>query len=164
MDDAWVVPGFRLKLAAAQRMIDAALASAQNMIVEVCVVVADTGGNLLAFARMDGARVSVGHTAIAKARSAVIVGKESGGIEFELGLQIAIAHHGEWSSLKGGVPVIYRGSVVDGIGVGSATTEQDIAIARTAVQSQGLSATWGFDNSPLSSSARETASPNGCTA
>lgn len=140
MDNALVAPSFRLTLTAAHKMVHAALAAAQDMGVEICIAVVDGGGNLLAFARMDGGRVSAGPTAIAKARSAAFIGKETGGADFELGLQIAIANNGDWSNLKAGIPVMFHGSVIGGVGVGSATSEQDITIARAAVRALALDA------------------------
>ena len=52
-----VVPHLKLTQEGARRILDAAIAKAQAMHVPQCIAVVDDGGHLLAFARMDGAKV-----------------------------------------------------------------------------------------------------------
>jgi len=49
--------------AGALAVLQAAVARAEAMQVPQCIAVVDAGGNLLAFARMDGAKVLSQHTA-----------------------------------------------------------------------------------------------------
>jgi uncharacterized protein GlcG (DUF336 family) len=53
----------------------------------------------------------------------------TGGVPFEFGANLGIASDGGITNLGGGLPIILGGEVVGAIGVGSGTTEQDIAVA-----------------------------------
>ena len=56
-------PSLLLTHAGALAVLEAAIAKATEMQVPQCIAVVDAGGNLLAFARMDGAKVLSQHTA-----------------------------------------------------------------------------------------------------
>jgi glc operon protein GlcG len=142
--DEFIIPTYNLTLKAAERMIAAAVARAEELSVSVCIVVVDGGANLLGYARMDGARTSAEKSAVAKAVTAASIGGETGQAPFELGLQLAIATGGQWTNLKAGTPVVYAGHVI----VGGASIEQDIDISQAAVTTLGFSTTYLFDALP----------------
>ena len=78
MRDEFIIPTYNLTLKAAERMIAAAVARAEELSVSVCIVVVDGGANLLDYARMDGARISAEKSAVAKAVTAASIGGETG--------------------------------------------------------------------------------------
>ncbi|MET4722445.1 glc operon protein GlcG [Bradyrhizobium japonicum] len=119
----------QLTYAAAAIAIEAAVAKSREIAAPECIAIVDAGGNLLAFARVDGAAVLARDPAIAKAATSASIGVPTGGIPFELGANLAFASHGGIANLGGGFPIVFRGDVVGAIGVGSGTTEQDIAVA-----------------------------------
>ena len=100
-----------------------------------CIAIVDDGCNLLAFARMDGARVLSIKSAERKAMTAAATGKPTGSIHAEIELKLAIATDGAMVNLMGGLPIIVDGQVIGGIGVGSGTGEQDREIANAALGS-----------------------------
>jgi glc operon protein GlcG len=95
----------------------------------VYIAVVDAGGNLLAFARIEGAAVLAREPAIAKAATSASIGTPTGGIPYEFGANLGFASHGGIVNLGGGFPIVFRGELVGAIGVGSGTAEQDVAVA-----------------------------------
>jgi len=119
----------QLTYAGAAIAIAAAVAKSKESSAPECIAVVDSGGNLLAYARVDGAAVLAVQPAIAKASTSAALGAPTGGIPFEFGANLAFASHGGITNLGGGFPIIYKGELLGAIGVGSGTTEQDVAVA-----------------------------------
>ena len=119
----------QLTYAGAAIAIAAAVAKSREIFAPECIAVVDAGGNLLAYARVDGAAVLAVQPAIAKASTSAALGAPTGGIPFEFGANLAFASHGGITNLGGGFPIIYKGELLGAIGVGSGTTEQDVAVA-----------------------------------
>jgi uncharacterized protein GlcG (DUF336 family) len=119
----------QLTYAGAAIAVDAAVAKSRQIAAPECIAVVDAGGNLLAFARVDGAAVLAHDPAIAKATTSVSFGAPTGGIPFEFGANLGFASHGGIANLGGGFPIVFDGVLLGAIGVGSGTTEQDIAVA-----------------------------------
>jgi glc operon protein GlcG len=119
----------QLTYAAAAIAIEAAVAKSREIAAPECIAVVDPGGNLLAFARVEGAAVLARDPAIAKAATSASIGAPTGGIPFEFGANLGLASHGGIVNLGGGFPIVFRGELVGAIGVGSGTTEQDVAVA-----------------------------------
>lgn len=117
----------------ARALIDAAAGHARAMGVPQCIAVVDRGLNLVAFLRMDGARVLSIKSATRKAMTAASTGKPTGDIKPEVGIKLALATDGDMTNLGGGLPVIVDGQVIGAIGVGSGSTEQDIEVANAAL-------------------------------
>ncbi len=118
----------------ALRLIAAAVAHANKMGQPQCIAVVDAGCNLLAFVRMDGAKIQSEHSSITKAKTAASSRSETGSAPAYLDGTLAMATGLRWSNLKGGMPVIVDGHVVGGIGVGSGTSEQDVEVATVALE------------------------------
>ena len=125
----------RLTYEGAQVLLAAAIEYAGKMGIPQCIAVADDGCNLLAFARMDGARVLSIKSAQRKAMTAAATGKPTGEIHRDIELKLAIATDGTMVNLMGGLPVIVDGQLIGGIGVGSGTGEQDREVANAALES-----------------------------
>lgn len=119
----------QLTYASAAIAIEAAVAKSREIGAPECIAVVDAGGALLAYARVEGAAVIARQPAIAKAETAAALGIETGPIPFEFGVNLGIASQGAIINLGGGLPIVRDGVILGAIGVGSGTTEQDIAVA-----------------------------------
>jgi glc operon protein GlcG len=119
----------QLTYAGAAIAVAAAVSKSREISAPECIAVVDAGGNLLAYARVEGAAVLAVQPAIAKASTAAALGGPTGGIPFEFGANLASASLGGITNLGGGFPIIYKGELLGAIGVGSGTTEQDVAVA-----------------------------------
>ena len=128
----------RLSHTEAQVMLAAAERKATETGVPQCIAVADESGNLLAFSRMDGGKISSIRIAIDKAYTAAAAknptehynklcqpGQPTFGIH--------VTNEGHFCIIGGGLPVVVDGQVVGGIGVSSGTPAQDIAVAQAGV-------------------------------
>lgn len=122
-----------LSIAGARIVLRAAVAHAEKMGVPQCVAVVDRGGNLLAFERMDGAKLLSQHSAIQKAITAASHRVATGAFPPELGLGIALATDSRYAAIAGGLPIELAGEVVGAIGVGSGTDAEDIEVAEVAI-------------------------------
>lgn len=127
----------RLTHAGALRALDAAAAKAAEMGAPVNIVVVDEGGVDLAMLRMDGAKFLSIETARSKAMTAASHRKPTTQIPADLALRLAIASGSRITDMAGGLPIVIDGVCVGGIGIGSASDEDDIAIARAALAALG---------------------------
>jgi len=126
-------PSLKLSHEGALLVLNAAVAAASDLSVPQCIAIVDEGCNLLAFIRMDGARVLSIESATRKAMTAATTGQPTGGIAADKALLLAEATSGRMTNLLGGLPLIADGHIVGGIGVGSGTGEQDLEIATAAL-------------------------------
>jgi len=116
-----------LTLTDANRMVQAAIAKAGELQVKVSIAVCDTGGNLLAFNRMDGASAVSATVAQGKASASAGFGRPSGALSADSPvIQAVIATMGgRMLPARGAVPVYKAGELVGAIGGSGATAEQD---------------------------------------
>jgi glc operon protein GlcG len=114
-------------------VLQGAIAKAEAMGVPQCIAIVDTGGNLLAFIRMDGAKVLSQLSATQKAITAASSKVPTGGVSQEVELKLSLATGGQLTNLKGGLPIVLNGQVIGAIGVGSGTGEQDIEVAQAGI-------------------------------
>lgn len=130
------VQSLKLSQAGARRVLDQALAHAEEMGVRVTVAVVDDAGHLLSFARMDGVELYTIAVAQAKARGAAMTrfstGKKSPtGNERSDHHALAItlaAGADSFMSLPGGAPIFSNDQLIGAIGVsGAAATDAEIA-------------------------------------
>ncbi len=97
------------------------------------IAVADAHGELLAFVRMDGCRLQPGTIAIHKAFTAAREQKESKAVGDESrknGFPMTNFGDPRFVTWGGGVPIVYQGQVVGGVGVSGLPEEEDIVLAR----------------------------------
>jgi len=127
------VPSLKLSIDGAMKLLQAAMAKAADMKVPECICIVDAGGQLLAYARMDGAFTLSYESALVKAMTAASYGIPTGNIAAGIDIKLAIATQGKRVNLPGGLPVIVDGHVVGGIGVGSGTGEEDRIVANAAL-------------------------------
>jgi glc operon protein GlcG len=116
-----------LTLAEANRMVQAALAKAQELKVRISVAVCDTGGNLLALNRMDGASPVSATVAQGKAAASAGFGRASGTLPADSPVVQAViaSMGGRMLPAQGAVPVVKSSEMMGAIGASGATAEQD---------------------------------------
>ena len=119
--------------AAAMIVLEGAIAKAEAMQVPQCIAVVDTGGNLLAYIRMDGAKVLSQLSATQKAITAASSRVKTGGVPADVETKLAFATGGALTNLKGGLPIVVEGQVVGAIGVGSGTGDQDVEVGMAGI-------------------------------
>lgn len=121
-------------LAAAMRVVDAALKEAKNTDTLMNIAVVDAGGNLKAFVRMDGAYLGSADIAMRKARTSRLFNAPSGalgGMSQPGGPLYGIeGSNGGLITFAGGVPLTNSdGKVVGAIGVSGSSVENDLVVA-----------------------------------
>lgn len=126
----------------AAKILEAAIDKAVEMGTPQCVAVTDDGGHLLAFGRMDGAKVLSIDSAIAKARTAASSRVPTGALSEELERRLAAATQGKLTNLQGGLPIVVQEHVIGAIGVGSGTAEEDVAVARAGLAALRDAKSW----------------------
>jgi uncharacterized protein GlcG (DUF336 family) len=126
----------------AAKILEAAVKKGAEIEAPQCIAVTDDGGHLLAFARMDGAKVLSIDSALAKARTAASSRRPTGDLSEELERRLAFATRGKATNLVGGLPIVVNGYVIGAIGVGSGTGEQDVEVARAGVASLAGAQSW----------------------
>ncbi len=119
-----------LTLDGALNVLNAAIAAADGMAQPMCIAVVDTGGNLLAFGRMDGSKGLSVTSSINKARTAALSGEPTGGAHADVEIQVSLAHENRWTNLIGGLPIRVGGHILGAVAAGSGTGTQDLAVAR----------------------------------
>ncbi len=98
----------RLTDTGARVLLEAGIEHARAMGVPQCISIVDEGCNLVAFIRMDGARILSIPSSQRKAMTAATTGKPTGGIDPSIELKLAIATDGDMVNLRGGLPIIVR--------------------------------------------------------
>lgn len=127
-----------LSLGDARRLIMAAEAKAAQIGVPSNIAVVDAGGNLLAFARMDGAWLGSIDIAIGKAFTARAFDMTTA----ELGAMaqpkypifgIHATNHGRVVIFGGGAPIKLGETIVGAIGSSGGTVDQDVEVIEAAL-------------------------------
>src|SRR5881398_1822885 len=124
--------GPAISLDRAEAVIRAAVAEAKKRNWKMNVAVADSGGNLVAFQRMDGAMLASIQIAEHKARAAATFRRETK--QFEDGIQLMhlnylLAFDGMIAS-RGGLPLIEHGAIIGAIGCSGGTDSQDEIVSK----------------------------------
>lgn len=119
--------GRPISLEQARAIIQAAVAEARKHDWKMNVAVADSGGNLVAFERMDGAMLASVQIAQHKARAAVMFRRPTKVFEDGINLMhlnYLLAFDGMIAS-RGGLPLIEQGDILGAIGCSGGTDSQD---------------------------------------
>jgi uncharacterized protein GlcG (DUF336 family) len=127
------VPFLKLTHDGALKLVEAALAKSLAIGARENIVVVDSGGNMLAMLRMDGANTQAIDTAWSKALTAAARGQPTGTMDPQIAVQQALASHGKRINLPGGFPIVIDGHLVGGIGIGGGSGEEDIEVAKAAL-------------------------------
>ena len=147
----YVAHAKRLTLAGARKMMDTATTLAERDGIAISVAIADAGGHLMLFQRMDGGRFHTIHSSTTKAvcaasnkRPTTAKGAQGQALDTTHAIGLALAAGAErWTAMEGGYPIIVDGECVGGIGVSGGTWEFDDRVAREAIASIG--ATYDID-------------------
>jgi uncharacterized protein GlcG (DUF336 family) len=128
----------RLSLEDARLLIKGASERAVEISVPMCVAVTDESGQLIAFERMDGGKITSSIIAQDKAFTAAGAKRttESYGVASQPGnpaYGINSAIGGRLMTVAGGLPVVFNGEVVGAIGVSSGTPAQDTECAQAGI-------------------------------
>lgn len=127
-----------LSLAAAQQLVANGVAAAGARDMRLAISVVDRAGNLLAFARMDGASIVTVDVAIGKARTAAYIRNPSKAFEDMINSGMpSMATTPGLLPLQGGMPVIFEGQVVGAVGVSGSSGENDQTMAALISKSFG---------------------------
>jgi glc operon protein GlcG len=124
--------GLPISLDRAQGIIYAAVAEAKKRNWKMNVAVADSGGNLVAFQRMDGAMLASIQIAIHKARAAATFRRPTKVFEDGINLMhlnYLLAFDGVIAS-RGGIPLIEQGKIIGAIGVSGGADSQDEVVSK----------------------------------
>jgi glc operon protein GlcG len=121
-----------ISLDRAEAVIHAAVTEAKKRNWKMNVAVVDSGGNLVAFQRMDGAMLASIQIAEHKARAAATFRRETK--QFEDGINLMhlnylLAFDGIIAS-RGGIPLIERGVMIGAIGSSGGTDSQDDIVSK----------------------------------
>jgi uncharacterized protein GlcG (DUF336 family) len=124
-----------ISLERAQAAINAVVTEAKKRDWKMNVAVVDSGGNLVAFQRMDGAMLASIQIAEQKARAAATFRRETK--FFESGIQVngltyLLTLDGVVAS-RGGIPLIEDGKLIGGIGCSGGTDSQDEVVCKAGV-------------------------------
>ena len=138
IDEAFVTRNnVKLSTKGSHVILHAAEKEAARMGVPQCIAVVDEGGHLLAFSRMDGARIGSIEIAITKAVSAATrkrLPEEEGGGEPLVALKLTLAaREARLTSIAGGIPIVVDDQVVGAIGVSSGTSAQDVEVCKAGI-------------------------------
>jgi uncharacterized protein GlcG (DUF336 family) len=130
-------PALKLTHEGALKALAGAVAKAVELGAPQNITIVDEGGNLLAFVRMDGARLLSRETSMSKAITAASHKQPTSRLDPNNELKLAIAAGGRLTNLEGGLPIVIDGQCIGAVGVGSGTGVQDVEVARAALAAIG---------------------------
>lgn len=138
IDESFVVRNnVKLSTKGSHVLLHAAEKEAARMGIPQCIAVVDEGGHLMAFSRMDGARVRSVEIAITKAASAATSKRpteEEGGGDALASIRLALAaRSSRVTGIKGGVPIVVDGHVIGAIGVSSGKSDEDHQVCMAGI-------------------------------
>ncbi|MET4575973.1 GlcG/HbpS family heme-binding protein [Ottowia thiooxydans] len=123
----------------AHRIVAQGREAAERAGLKAVFAILDTGANLVAFSRMDGAWLASNELAIAKARASVMFQLPSESLNSPLQIGQSLAHFDHIHSgglllMGGGIPLFGEdGALTGGLGVSGGTPDEDAALARAAI-------------------------------
>jgi glc operon protein GlcG len=130
----------KLTLAGAKAILAAAEKRSTEIGVPMDIAVVDDGGHLLAFQRMDGAKIGSVEIAMTKALSAALRRQPTGPARTAdqpnllLSLGLAIASHGNQTPVRGGLPLLVDGVCIGAVGTSNGTEDQDLDVAEAGAK------------------------------
>jgi uncharacterized protein GlcG (DUF336 family) len=134
------IPSRKLTHDGIRRLMDAAIDKATEMNVPVGIAIAGDGARVVGYILMDGARPLAQESASAKAMTAASHRMPTHKIPYDVGMGLSVTTQGKVTPLRGGLPIVFDGHCVGGIGCGSGTGEEDEIIGRAALAAVGADA------------------------
>jgi glc operon protein GlcG len=144
----YVTTARRLTHEGARKIMAVAIEQARAAKISISCCVVDAGGQVVALDRMDGAPFHTIHSCSTKAVCSSSTKRKTSAkgavgqtldVAHALGLTLA-AGAARWTAMEGGVPVLFDGECVGGVGVSGGDWETDQRIAEMAVESIGAKA------------------------
>ena len=129
---------YLLSSSEAQTIVSAAQAHADRNGWAVTVAVVDDSGTPIVISRLDDAAPSSVNTAIEKARSAATTGLPTKLLETMVRERPALVTLGR-VAVEGGLPILYKGQRVGGVGVSGVKSDQDAQVAQAGLDALDLS-------------------------
>lgn len=125
--------GTPISLERADALLNAAVAESKKRDWRMNIAVVDTGGNLVAFKRMDNAQIASIAISEHKAKAAATFRRETKVFEagIQNGLNYIITLDGAIGS-RGGIPLVMDGRLIGAIGCSGGTGSQDEVICKAA--------------------------------
>lgn len=123
---------FVLELAEVAAAIAAGKAEADGNQWPVTIAVVDAAGIPIQVTRLDGASLASVNVAIEKARSSALVGVPTKMIEAMVSERPALLSM-DRVAVEGGVPILFQGQKLGGIGVSGVQSHQDSQVAEAAL-------------------------------
>lgn len=121
----------------AARAVEVGLRIAAEVGVRAVVTVADPAMAMVAFGRADGATPHSVETSRRKAATAASTRKPTSAIAPEPAVALEHGTGGLLTSVKGGVPLVFDGEHIGGIGVAGGRPDQDAEIALALLEELG---------------------------
>ena len=126
-----------LTLKEAQKMMQAAEACANQLGIKVSISIVDGRGDLVAAARMDGARFFTTDVARGKAMASAIFGQPSAAFAERASMPVFqslnLMHQGKFVFFQGALPIARSGETLGAIGVSGGTAQQDEDVAKAGL-------------------------------
>ncbi len=128
----------KLTLGDARLVLEGAESKAREIGIDMDIAVVDDGGHLLAFIRMDKAKITSIDVAISKAFTAACTRKGTheytvmagaGGPAFG----IHVSNQGRFMIMGGGLPIFIDSRIAGGVGCSSGSAEQDREVAQAGI-------------------------------
>ncbi|OAS14842.1 GlcG/HbpS family heme-binding protein [Paenibacillus oryzisoli] len=129
---------FKINLETAKYLLAYAEQKAQQMGLNSDIAIVDEGGNLIAFHRMDNARIAGIEISQNKAWTSVAMQMPTANLAQSAlpgspSFGINTTNQGRLVILGGGIPLVSNDRIIGGIGVSGGTSTQDIEVANAAV-------------------------------
>ena len=128
----------RISIDDAKLLIEGARNKASQIGIPMCIAIVDESGQLVAFERMDGGKVT--SSIIAQDKAFAAAGARKATHEYNAACQpgnlvfgIHTAIGGRLCVVGGGLPVTVDGEVIAGIGLSSGTPHQDMECAQAGI-------------------------------
>lgn len=128
--------GDAISLENAKKLLGAAEAFAKSKQWPVAIAIVDTGGNLVAFEKMDNTQVGSIEVALAKAKTANNFKRPTKMMEDALaggGAGLRVLSVPGALPLEGGEPIYSNGKIIGGIGVSGMQSGQDAEVVKAAL-------------------------------
>ena len=129
--------GSPITLEQAKKALAGAEAEAAKNKWNVVITILDSGGNVVAVHRMDGAQFGSLEVAREKAYSAVAFRRPTKVFEdlvAQGGANLRLLRLTGANPLEGGIPIVADGKIIGAIGVSGVTSQQDAQIARAGLE------------------------------
>ncbi|MGV8087106.1 MAG: GlcG/HbpS family heme-binding protein [Candidatus Woesearchaeota archaeon] len=121
----------------ALEIIRYALDISSKLNVRASISIVDRSMNLIAFAKADGATPHSTGTSRKKANTSASTGKATGWMSQDLAITLPLATDNKLTNIVGGLPLIFDGKLVGGLGIAGGTVVQDEEIAKKIIQEIG---------------------------